>query len=308
MRAVVTRTDRQQPNVAVVEVEAPAPGPGQVQVQVVAAGVNPVDVFTSNPVAVRSVVPELPLRVGLGWELAGTVTAVGAGVTLPVGTRVVGLDDRFTPELGAQAELAVLDAGAVTPVPDDTDPVAAATLPLNAVTALQALRTAGVTAGSTVLVTGAAGAVGGYAVELAAAAGARVVGIARAGDEELVRRFGASGFVAAGDDLVARIARELPSGADAVVDGAQLAQEVAPALAPGGTFVALTGAVPTIDGARVERLFVRADADDLARVVADWRAGRLTVRVADTYPLDKVDEAHRRLAAGGLRGRLVLEV
>lgn len=308
MRAVITRTDRSERNVAVEEVLEPATGRGQVKVAVAAAGVNPIDVFTSRPDQIGVAVPGVQAQVGLGWELAGTVTEVGADVTgLEPGQAVIGLVDAFVPTLGAQAEVAVVDAGAVAALPDDADLVEAATLALNASTALQTLRLAAVGEGTTVVVTGAAGAVGGYVVELAAAAGARVVAVAREADESLVRGFGAADFVVDGPDLGDRLRAVLPAGADVVIDPPGLGDAVTTALGAGGTFVALTeGNRPQLAHGRRVKVSVVADPADLARVVADWRSGLLTTRVADVYPLEKVDEAHRRIDAGGLRGRLVL--
>jgi NADPH2:quinone reductase len=98
------------------------------------------------------------------------------------------------------------------------------------------------------------------------------------------------------------------AGADVVIDPPDLGDEIAGALAAGGTFVTLTDMNrPHVTDGRVVKVSVVADPDDLARAVAEWRSGRLTARVADVYPLDKVEEAHRRIEAGGLRGRLVLE-
>src|SRR5690606_27441336 len=111
------------------------------------------------------------------------------------GQRVVGLSDRLDVPLGTQADQVVLDADAVARVPEGVSPVAAATLPLNGLTAAQALDRLGLRAGETLLVTGAAGAVGGFAVQLAAARGIRVVAVAGAEDEPLVRELGAELFV-----------------------------------------------------------------------------------------------------------------
>lgn len=309
MRAVITRTDRDDRNAAVEEVPEPSVGPDQVKVKVVAAGVNPVDVFTSKPDLLKLAVPTVQAQVGLGWELAGIVTEVGAGARdVSVGQAVIGLVDKFVPTLGAQAETAVLDAHAVAVLPEGVDLTAAATLALNASTALQALRLASVAAGTTVVVTGAAGALGGYVVELAAGLGAHVVGVARERDEELVRRFGAQDFVTAGADLASRVRAVLPVGADVVVDTPDLGDEIAGALKAGGTFVAVTDMNrPHLPDGRRVKVSVVADAADLAQVVADWQAGRISTRVADVYPLDKIGEAHRRIEAGGLRGRLVVQ-
>ena len=131
---------------------------------------NPVDMATRAGVLAGAGLMTGAGQIGIGWDVAGWSTRWGPGYAFAVGDRVVGLSDRLDMPVGAQAELVVLDASAVARAPE-VDPVAAATLPLNASTALQGLDLLGLTPGQTLLVTGAAGAVGGFAVELAAARG-----------------------------------------------------------------------------------------------------------------------------------------
>jgi NADPH2:quinone reductase len=309
MRAIVSSSAQDAYNVQVADIATPEPGPGQVQIAVAAAVVNPVDELVADPGLLRSFgMTDLPAYLGLGWDLAGTISAVGPEANgYRLGQKVIGLVDKFVTPIGAQSEFVVLDVAAVAALPDDADLIEAATLPLNATTALQALHLAKVTDGTTLLVTGAAGAVGGYAVELAADLGARVIGVGRTGDEDQVRRFGAQEFLVGGDDLVQRVRILVPDGVDAVIDGASLVDQVSGVLAGGGHFVAVTDAtVPDIDGATAEKVSVHADPDDLAAVVDAWRAGRISTRVADRYAFEQVADAQQRLAAGGVRGRLVL--
>jgi NADPH:quinone reductase len=309
MRAVLSNSTIDEHNVEVADIAVPEPGPGQVQVRVAAAVVNPVDRVVASPGRLRSFgMTDLPEQLGLGWDLAGTVSALGDGVaSYHVGQPVIGLVDKFVTPIGAQAEYVVLDLDAVAALPEDADLTEAATLALNATTAVQALRVAGIKAGTTLLVTGAAGAVGGYLVELASSKGARVIGVGRESDQLAILGFGAQAFVAAGDDLADRVRAIVPVGVEVIIDAASLVDGVAGALAHGGTFIAVTGGPnPTIPGARIEKVNVQADADDLARVVADWRNGVISVRIADRYPFEKVAAAQQRLAAGGVRGRLVL--
>lgn len=308
MRAIVSSTTAANYNVEVAEIPTPEPAAGQVQVRVAAATVNPVDRAVADPNLLRSIGFQLPDRVGLGWDLAGTVSAIGAGVQeYHVGDPVIGLVDKFVTPVGAQSEFVVLDTNAVAALPVDADLEEAATLPLNASTALQAIRLSGARSGDTMLVTGAAGAVGHFAVEYGALAGLQVIGLGRARDEAAVLGAGAKGFVASGPDVAARIAAAVPRGFDVIIDAAQLVDVVTGVITPGGSFIALTdGSVPTIDGAKVTKVNVRADAEDLKRVVADWRAQRISTAVAGRYRFDQVSQAQQRLAAGGVRGRLVL--
>ncbi|TMR27871.1 alcohol dehydrogenase catalytic domain-containing protein, partial [Nonomuraea zeae] len=158
MRAVVIRSFGGPEVLEVTEVPVPVPGPGQVLIRVEAATVNPVDVATrSGALAEAGLLPPRDV-IGLGWDVAGVVEATGPGVAgLASGDRVIGLSDRLDVPLGAQAEYVVLDADAVTRAPAGVTPAEAATLPLNGLTAVQALDRLDLARGGTLLVTGAAG-------------------------------------------------------------------------------------------------------------------------------------------------------
>lgn len=333
MRAVVVRTFGGPEALEVAEVPTPAPDRGQVRIRVRAAAVNPVDAFVRSGLATQ--VGMLPERdsVGVGWDVAGTVDATGPGVDrFAVGDEVIGLSDRLDIAVGGYAEYLVLDTDAVARAPRGVSFELAATLPLNALTAAQALDLLDPHAGQTLLVTGAAGAVGGYAVQLAAAQGLRVVATADAADERLVRTLGAAEFLPRGGELGARVRALVPdgddrasgvdgvgggsggdrvgggSGVDAALDAAVVGVRALDAVRAGGAFVTVRGGAepPPLRGIRVHNVWVRADGRRLAELVGLVEAGRLTPRVAETFPLEKAAEAHRRLAEGRLRGRLVL--
>ncbi|NBH10543.1 NADP-dependent oxidoreductase, partial [Amycolatopsis sp. SID8362] len=212
MRAVVVRRFGGPEVMEYAEVPVPVPGPGQVRIRVAAAAVNPVDLATRAGVLTGAgVIPPREV-LGLGWDVAGEIDDAG-DTGFRVGDAVLGLRDRIALPLGAYADYVVLDASAVAPAPDSLSPVEAATLPLNALTAAQALDLVE-TVGS-VLVTGAAGAVGGYAVALAHARGLHVVAVAGEADEALVREFGADAFVPRGPALADRVRALVPGGVDA---------------------------------------------------------------------------------------------
>jgi NADPH:quinone reductase-like Zn-dependent oxidoreductase len=324
MRAVVVRSYGGPEALEVTEVPVPAPGPGQVRIRVQGAAVNPVDVFVRSGMAIQ--VGLLPARdsVGVGWDVAGVVDEVGPGAGFAEGDRVIGLADRLDVPTAGYADYLVLDADAVAAAPSGVAPEAAATLPLNALTAAQSLDLLDLRPGQSLLVTGAAGAVGGYAVQLAAAAGLRVVATAWAGDEALVRGFGAELFVPRAAEpsapreaesaalgsgtLPARVRALVPGGVHGVLDAAVLGLPALDALRGGGAFVSVISGVapPPLRGTRVSTVFVRADGARLAELVRLVEAGTLTLRVAETFPLEKAAAAHQRLAEGPLRGRLVL--
>ena len=310
MRAVVVRNYGGPQALEVADVPAPEPGRGQVRIRVEAAAVNPVDAATRQGlmnVARPGVIRERD-QVGIGWDVAGTVDAVGPGTTSPgAGERVIGLRDRLDQPLGTYAEQVVLDAADVAPAPAGVDSAAASTLPLNGLTAVQALDLLDLAAGQTILVTGAAGGLGGFGVELAAMRGLRVIAAAGDDDEKLARHLGAAAFVPRSADLAAAVRDLVPGGVDAAFDAAVLGYPALDAVRAGGSFAAFIGSGPVpVRGIRVVPVNIRADGAALTGLSALAAAGKLTLRVAGTYPLGEAARAHERLEAGALRGRLVL--
>ncbi|MGN6330653.1 MAG: NADP-dependent oxidoreductase [Motilibacteraceae bacterium] len=305
MRAI-TVTEFGGPEVLhVSELAEPQPGAGEVRVRVVARPVNPIDVMLRTG-ALAGAVPASDHYVP-GLDFAGVVDAVGPGVTAPaVGRRVVGISPWFLTQAGSYAEQVVVPADVLAQVPEDLDLVAASTLPLNGVTAAMALDAAGVAANSSVLVTGASGGVGGFAVQLAAARGARVLAVAGAEDVDLVRSLGAADVVARGAHVVADVRRLLPGGVDAVVDAASLVPVAA--VRDGGSFAALVAPAAPAAERDITVTVVQHVPDGalLSRLVDEVHAGRLSLRVAATYPLSEAALAHEHVAKGGVRGRVVL--
>lgn len=309
MRAVVVREFGGPEALEVVEQPVPEPGPGQVRIAVEAAGVNPVDlaVRAGGIVAVGFTAPRA--QYGIGWDVAGRVDAVGAGAGFAVGDRVIGCVDRLDLATGGYAEHVVLDTAAVGRAPRDATAAEAATIPLNALTADQGLDLLDLPAGSTLLVTGAAGGVGGFAVELAVLRGLRVAALAGADDEKLVRELGAEHFVPRSVANVGDAVRAwAPGGVDGVLDAAELREAALEALRGGGAFVAVGHGSDPVPrrGTRVANVWIRADGRRLTELSALADAGLVSLRVAATYPLAAAATAHTRLAAGGVRGRLVL--
>jgi len=294
--AVVTRPGEPDA-VAVLDLPVVPLQPGQVRVAVAAATVNPVDVAVRDGVFHRAGVITQPERTGLGWDFAGTVLEAGADVELAVGTRVAGVVGGLDRDFGTYAEQLVLPAADVAVVPDGLDLVDAATVPLNALTALQLVGILGDGQGRSLLVTGAAGAVGGYVVQLALERGWRVTGLARAADEAFVRGLGAE-FTA-----------EATPGWDAVADGAVLQERAVALVRDGGRFVGVQPSFPPAAerGVSIEVVGVVPDGDQLAGLLERTARGELPARVAEVLPLARFDEAHAAVAKGGVRGRYVLQ-
>jgi NADPH:quinone reductase-like Zn-dependent oxidoreductase len=309
MKAIIAHRAGGPEVLELAEVPVPEPGPGQVRIRVQAAAVNPVDAATRAGHLTEAGLVAPNGALAIGWDVAGVIDALGRGVERYArGDAVIGLRDVLSAPLGAQAELVVLDADAISQAPRTASPAAASTLPLNGLTAAQALDIVDLRPGQTLLVTGAAGGLGGFLVELGALRGLRVVAVAAARDEALVRELGAAVFVERTDALGSAVRAAVPGGVDAAIDAAVVGIAALDAVRGGGTYVSVVaGAAPyPLRGTRVRNVWIRADGARLAELVALVDAGRLTLRVAETLPLSEAADAHRRLAAGGVRGRLVL--
>ncbi|MCW2820129.1 MAG: NADPH:quinone reductase [Marmoricola sp.] len=291
------------------DVEDPTPGPGEVLVRVAATSFNGVDAgirggWLQGPFPVA--LPHTP-----GVDVAGTVSALGAGVTLfEVGQPVVG----FLPMVpdGAAAELVVAPAEVLAAAPVAVPLTDAAALPLVGLTAWQALTEhAQVEAGQRVLVVGASGGVGAYAVQLAHHLGAHVTATASARHADRVRDLGADEVV---DHTRVDVATAVAGPVDVVLNLAPTDPATLAALAglvrPGGALVNTVVAVdpPTAEGMRAVNVFVRSDADQLAHLVSLVDGGDLRIEVADRVPLADLAALHARADDGGLPGKTVVVV
>jgi NADPH:quinone reductase-like Zn-dependent oxidoreductase len=309
MKALIVREFGGPDRLEVVDLPLPEPGPHQVRIRVAASAVNPIDLSTRNGALAGAGLLGDAVEVSLGWDVSGTVDAVGVGVSrIALGDRVIGLRDILSAMPGGQAECVLLEEGAVAPAPKSATMVEAATLPLNGLTADRSLALADVRAGQTLLVTGAAGAVGGFALQLASLRGARTIAVASEADRELVTELGADEFVPRGEPLAEAVRLLVPGGVDAVIDAALLGIAAHEALRGEGTFVALVRpfAPPPIRGTRVLVQEVFADGPRLAELAALVDAGLLTLRVAEAFPLAEASRAHTRAEEGGVRGKIVL--
>lgn len=298
-RAAVVRTPGGPGSIEIIDVPVAEPGPGQVRVRIAAASVNPVDLGVVGGLFHAMGLINQPDHTGLGWDFAGIVSAAGAGAGLAVGTRVAGLVDGFDRDFGTYAEQLIAPAAGLAVVPDALDLAAASTVPLNGLAAAQILDLLGDAPadGSRLLVTGAAGAVGGYLAALAHDHGWQVTGLARAEDQEFVRGLGAE------------FTTHAEPGWDAVADGAAMQQQALALVRDGGAFVGVQPSArpPAQRGIKVDVVVAHPDGPRLAGLLARAASGELPARVHAVVPLDQVADAHRAIAKGGLRGRYVLK-
>lgn len=276
----------------IAEVDRPSPGMGEILVRVHAAGVNPVDAMNRQTGLFVGPPPFV-----LGWDVSGTVEATGVGVTLfEPGDEVFGLLP-FPKGHGAYAEYVVGPTRIFVAKPAELDHVHAAALPLAGLTAWQALvETAGIGAGTRVLITAPAGGVGHLAVQIAKARGAHVIGLADAAAADYVSSLGADEVI----DYTTTDFSETLAEVDVVFDmiGHDYPAKAVRVLRAGGTLVStLPQSLPEVAGAAAERgirlagLFVEADRLGLTALAELVTRGSLTPTIAATFPLERAGEA-----------------
>ncbi|MFJ5775279.1 NADP-dependent oxidoreductase [Streptomyces sp. NPDC093094] len=306
MRAVVVEQWGGPENLVEREIERPEPGLNEILVRVHAAGVNPVDWKTRADGAVIGW-GDVP---AVGWDVSGTVEAVGPGVGIHrPGDEVYGMP-LFPRQAGAYAEFVVAPARHFAPKPAGLTHVEAAALPLAALTAWQSLvDVADVRPGERVLVHAAAGGVGHLAVQIAKARGAYVIGTASAGKHDVLRELGADEVV----DYRSVRFEDVVSGVDVVLDalGGETARRSLGVLRDGGRLITLPGPgdVPAArDGVRALFVLVEPDHQGLREIAALVERGELKPVVETVLPLARAAKAHEIGEQGRTTGKIVLTV
>ncbi|MBF6175185.1 NADP-dependent oxidoreductase [Nocardia blacklockiae] len=288
------------------EIPAPQAGPGQVRVRVTAAGLNPMDwiMIADSDTASRF---GLSLPAGFGTDYAGVVDQVGAGVTgFAPGDRVFG-----GALSRAVADFVVVEAaGAVAAneahhTPDGVDDRTAATLTIAGRTASAALAVIDPGPGDTVLIGGAGGGVGVFAVQLARLAGARVIGTGSATSADFLRELGAEP-VTYGDGLADRVRALAPGGVTAALDlhGTETVRVARELGVPDGRIGLIAAQVDGVSSANGADAAPEA-LDDLARAVA---AGRLRVPIAASFPIEQIRRAAELQAGRHVQGKIVIDL
>ncbi|WP_284754407.1 NADP-dependent oxidoreductase [Curtobacterium sp. ME-Dv--P-122a] len=292
------------------EVPCPDPAADEVRIRVHGAAVNPTDLaFRAGfyrAVLQKRTPPFVP-----GMDAAGIIDAVGKSVVgWNTGDRVMAVVDAPLVS-GAYAEFVVVPARSVTRCPERLSLHEAAAVPMNALTARLALDSLPELRHGTLAVTGAAGAAGGFTVQLAKHEGFTVIADARGEDVELVKSLGADYVVPRGDEFAAEVRALVPQGVDAVVDAAVQTSAVFPAIRDGGHFVPLRGWDEPIPRGIVAHPIMVSDytqeSEKLRQIAEHIDAGVLTARIADVVPAERAHDAHTRLGLGGVRGRIVLD-
>ncbi|MGI5142244.1 MULTISPECIES: NADP-dependent oxidoreductase [unclassified Streptomyces] len=306
MRAIVANRYGGPETLETAEVDDPKVGPDSVLVRVKAAGVNPVDWKIVAGFLDPIMYVHFPLVPG--WDVSGVVEAVGLDAPeYSVGDEVFGYVRKDEVQHGTYAQLVAAPVRTLALKPASLSWQEAAGVPLAGLTAWQSLARVAVAAGDTVLVHAAAGGVGSFAVQIAVARGARVIGTAGEHNHDFLRSLGAEP-VTYGEGLADRVRQLAPEGIDAAVDYV------------GGGTVAVSqellkdrSRVASIADAEVKQrgghhVWVRSDSADLTALARLADAGKLTVHVERALPLAEAAEAFRLSKTGRTRGKIVLEV
>lgn len=349
MRAVVALGPGDPDVLEVHEVPRPEPSAGEVLIRVAAAGVNPVDAKTRSGAGAGRFLDELrpasadlaaalarrPTGSGLapdrdaaadpdvpaptgdgfpwipGWDVAGTVEAVGFGVSrFAVGDRVCGLVG-FPRAAGAYAEYVVAHVSQLSRSPRSLTDVEAAALPLAGLTAWQAMADAGdLETNRRVVITAASGGVGHIAVQVAVDLGAHVIAVTSSENVDFVRGLGAAEVI---DRTEGDWTERIDAPVDLVIDGSghDMRAAVYTTVAPGGRFITLPSTAtgePAPDTILTPRVFVAPDGLELQLLTGTIERGMLRPHVSATFPLERAAEAHRRIESGSTRGKVVLTV
>lgn len=285
-------------------------GPGEVRVRVHAAAVSPTDTGLRSGVRAEELRKNPPPYVP-GMDAAGVIDEIGPGTDtdLTVGSSVMAM---VVPNgsHGAYRESIVLSADSVAKAPEGFSHAEASTLPMNGLTARLSLDELALKPGQTIAVTGAAGAYGGYVIQIAKNEGLKVIADSSPADEDLVRALGADVIVPRGDDFSEQVRKIVPEGVDGLADGAVLSELAVGAIRDGGAFAAVrfwggNGERDiTFHRTMVRDYNHRSDLLDQLRQLAEDKI--VTLRVAGTYEAEQAGEAHSRLQAGGTRGRCVI--
>ena len=296
---------------SVKELTQPVPGPGEVVVWVAASTVNPTDLMMRSGQQASLMVGLVPPYIA-GMEFSGHIHSVGEGVaSLAPGRPVMGVVNPRRPAGGAHAQYDCVPAASVVPLDPSVDLMEAATVPMNGLTSLAALDALGLQRGSSLLVTGGAGVLAGYVIQLAKAEGLIVIADANEDAAERLRGLGVDNVVPRGDTMDAAVRRIFPRGVDGLIDTALLRDRVAALVRDGGATAALRRthliSDPRLRNSYISVIDQMTNTAALQRLTQLWATGVFAPPVGRPIPMAEAGHAHRLAEQRGLSGRVVLD-
>jgi NADPH:quinone reductase-like Zn-dependent oxidoreductase len=294
----------------VMDVPEVYPGSGEIRIRNYASAVNPTDIVSRSGLVAQFqkdfVLPCVP-----GMDIAGVVDQVGEGVEtgIKVGDNVMGM---VVPkgDYGAYREQIILDQYAVVKSPKNASHLEACTLPMNGLTARLSLDLLDLKPRQVIAVTGGPGAYGGYVIQLAKADGLIVIADSNENDKELLNDLGVDHIIQRGNNFSEVIREIYPDGVDGIADGALLNELAIDAVKDGGSFTSIRGfkgePQRDINFSATWVVAYNCDYEKLDTLRQQVEDGLVSLRVADTVAPENASEAHKRLDAGGTRGRMVI--
>ncbi|MEY4138238.1 MAG: hypothetical protein RLZZ371_420 [Pseudomonadota bacterium] len=289
----------------------PAPAAGEVVVRVAASTVNPTDLMMRAGQQAALMTALTPPYIA-GMEFSGHIHSVGDGVAnLTAGQPVMGVVNPRRPAGGAHAQYVCVPAASVVVLDSSVDVIAAATVAMNGLTSIAALRALALQVRNTLLVTGGAGVLAAYAIQLAKADGIRVIADAKDADRDSLRLLGVDDIVPRGEGMEAAVKQLCPQGVDGLIDTALLGDRAAALVRGGGGAISLRRSNP-INDKRLRCGYVSvtdhmADTAALKRLADMLRDGSLKPRAGQLMPMSAAAQAHELMERGGLRGRAILD-
>ena len=310
MRAVGFKNFGDPEVLEVIDVPEVSAGEGEIRIRNYASAVNPTDIVSRSGL-IKQFIKDFSLPCVPGMDVAGEVDEVGNGVEtgIKVGDKVMAM---VMPNKlhGAYREQLVLDQNAVVKAPEGFSHFEASTLPMNGLTARLSLDLLDLKKGNIIAVTGGPGAYGGYVIQLAKADGLTVLADSNEKDIQLLKDLGVDHIIPRDKNFVEEARKIFPDGVDGVADGALLNEKAIGAVKDNGSFTSVRNFIGepqrNINFTATWVSEYNCDFEKLNKLRQQVEDGLITLRVADIVTPENAAEAHRRLDAGGTRGRMVI--
>lgn len=310
MRAVGFKKFGDPEVLEVIDVPEVSAGEGEIRIKNYASAVNPTDIVSRSGL-IKQFIKDFSLPCVPGMDVAGEVDEVGNGVEtgIKVGDKVMAM---VMPNKlhGAYREQLILDQNAVVKAPEGFSHFEASTLPMNGLTARLSLDLLDLKKGNIIAVTGGPGAYGGYVIQLAKADGLTVLADSNEKDIQLLKDLGVDHIIPREKNFVEEVKKIFPNGVDGIADGALLNEKAIGAVKDNGSFTSVRNFIGepqrNINFTATWVSEYNCDFEKLNKLRQQVEDGLITLRVADIVTPENAAEAHRRLDAGGTRGRMVI--